>query len=36
MGQLSEPAAAAAIGAACKTLYLRGTAQVAGSMAAEA
>lgn len=36
MGPLSEPAAAAAIGAACKTLYLTGTAQVAGSMAAEA
>ena len=36
MGPLSEPAAAAAIGAACKTLYLTGAAQVAGSMAAEA
>ncbi|TQO19839.1 DNA replication protein DnaC [Rhodoglobus vestalii] len=33
---ISEPAAAAAISAACKTLYLTGTAKIAASMAEEA
>ncbi len=33
---MSEPAAAAAISAACKTLYLSGTARIAASMAEEA
>lgn len=33
---LSEPAAAAAISAACKSLYLSGTARIAASMAKEA